>query len=340
MTMTPAGDMANALFLRRQTATLKTAMTRHSQELTTGRFADPLRGLRGNTAALAALERSRTALSSFRLVTTEAGMHTAGQQNVLEKLRASSIDIASQLFNFGSAVPPQMVQTAARIGAGAFEDAVTGLNSRVSDRSLFAGAASDGPALKPAAEIVALLKAEIHGVTTAEEVAERVFAWFDTGGGGFETSGLAFAWPATPQGEGPLAIAPGERISLTVTAGRSELRPALAGLALAAVVDAGALAGDFAARADLLQRAAVRLAGASVGLTALAGEVGDTEARIARAAARNTNELTALDVALNGLIGVDTLDAATRLEETRVRLESLFAMTARLQRMSLTEFLR
>ncbi len=337
MSMTPASDMANALFLRRQTATLKSALTRHSQELTTGRFADPLRGLRGDTAALAALERSRTALSAHGLATTEAALHTAGQQRVLEKLRESAVDVATQLLTVGNAAAPHMVETAARIGSSAFSDAVSSLNARLSDRSLFAGAASDGPAVVAPEAMVASLMAEIDGATTAEEVAARVFAWFDDPGG-FDVPGQGFAGATQP--EGPLTIAPGERISLTATAASPELRPVLAGLALTAVVEAGALAGDNAARADLLQRAAIRLAGSTVGLTALAGEIGDTEARIERAAVRNANELTAVEIAVNDLIGVSSLDAATRLEETRVRIESLFALTARLQRMSLTEFLR
>ena len=338
MSMTPASDMANALFLRRKTATLKSALARHGQELTTGRFADPLRSLRGETAALAALERTRTALDAHDMATTEAAIHTAGQQKVLDRMRLSAMDIARQLFNFGSAVPPQMVETAGYIGGSAFRDAVSALNTRISDRSLFAGVASDGPALAPAEDIVTALMLEIDGLETAEEVAVRVFAWFDTPGGGFDISGQGFI--GATLAEGPLAIAPGERISLGVTGARPELRAALGGFALAAVVEAGALPGEPAARAELLQRAAERLAGAPVGLTALAGEVGDTEARIENAAVRNANERTALDVALNDLVGVEALDAATRLEETRVRIESLFALTARLQRMSLTEFLR
>ncbi|MBK5927651.1 flagellin [Rhodobaculum claviforme] len=338
MSMIRAGDMANALFLRRQTATLKAALAKHSQELTTGRMADPLRGLRGDTAALSAIERSRTALEAHRISTTEAAVHTAGQQKVLERLRIGAMDLAGQLFGFGTAVPEQLIDTAARIGGDAFTDAVSALNTRVGDRSLFAGAASDRAALASPDIMVAALTAEIAGLTDPEEIADRVFAWFDTPGGGFETSGQGYIGAGLP--EGPLTISPGERVTLTATALRTELRAALGGFALAAVVDNGALANDPSGRAKLLESVALRLVGAPVGITALAGEVGNTEARIEAATVRNANELTALDIALNDVIGVDSFDAATRLEETRVRIESLFTLTARLQRMSLTEYLR
>lgn len=336
MSMTPAGDMANALFLRRQTATLKSAISRHSQELTTGRSADPLRKLKGDTTALAAIERSRTTLTAYETTTVEAGLHTAGQQSVLDRLRKSAMDVSGQLLNFGTAVPPQMIETAARIGRSAFDDAVGALNTRLGDRSLFAGVASDGPALAPAQDIVDALRLAIADATTAEEVSDAVFAWFDPPGAGFLAGG--YLGQAAP--EGPLEIAPGERLNLSITADREEFRSLLGGLALAAVIEDGALEGQVEARAELLQTAAVRLAGAPLGLTALAGELGDAEARIEAAATRNANQRTALELALSDLVTVDSFDAATRLEETRVRIESLFALTARLQRMSLTEFLR
>ncbi|MGY6632141.1 MAG: hypothetical protein ACXIU8_00105 [Alkalilacustris sp.] len=338
MSMIRAGDMANALFLRRQTTNLKNALAKQSQEMATGRMADPLRGLRGDTAALSSVERARTALKAHTIATTEAALHTASQQKVLERVRVGAMEVSGQLLSFTGAVPEPLIDTAARIGGGAFSDVVIALNSRVADRSLFAGAATDGNALASAEVMVAELQAQIAGMTDPDDIIDTVLNWFDTPGGGFETSGMGYIGSALP--EGPLTVAPGERITMTVTALRSDLRPTLGALALAAVVEAGTLAGDAAGQVKLLETAAIRLAAAPIGLAALAGEVGDTEARIEAAAVRNTNELTALDVALNGVVGVDPFDAATQLEETRVRIESLFTITARLQRMSLMEYLR
>lgn len=334
MSTIPAGDMANALFLRRQTATLKGALARHSRELTTGTAADPLRALGGDTAALAGIERSRSALKAHDLAATETALFTAGQQKVLDRLGAGAIELSGQLLNFGPSAPGVMIDTAARIGRDSFEATVSALNTRLGDRSLFAGAASDRPALAPPEEMLAALLPALEGLTTAEDVAAAVTEW--VAGDGFETGALR--GDARPGG--PVAIAPGESVSLTVTAAREELRPMMTGLLLSAVVAEGVLAGDTAARAELLQQAALRLAEAPAGLTALASEVGTTEGRVEAARARNANESTALELALNDVIGVDAFDAATRLEETRVRVESLFTLTARLQRLSLTEFLR
>ena len=345
MSMTPAGDMANALFLRRQTATLKSALSRHSQELTTGRAADPMRKLRGDTALIASIERSRIALQAYDMATTEAELHTSTQQRVLERLRVDAMDVAGQLLNFGTAVPPQMVDTAGRIGLAAFEDAVNALNTQVGGRYIFSGVESDKPALASADDILSALRLAVAGATNADDVAQTVFDWFTPGDPDERFMDVAFT--LEDAAKGPVALSPGERISMTMTAARPELRDLLSGLALAALVgfdDPGGgdrvLAGQPGERAQMLATAAVRLAGAPVGVTALAGELGDTEARIEAAKTRNANERTALELALNDLISVDSFDAATKLEETRVRIESLFTLTARLQRMSLTEFLR
>ncbi len=344
MSMTPAGDMANALFLRRQTATLKSIVARHSQELTTGKAADPLRKLRGDSALLASIERSRIALEAYDMATTEARLHTAAQQRVLERLRVDAMDVAGQLLNFGTAVPLQMVDTAGRIGKAAFEDAVNALNTQVGGRHIFSGVASDGPALKPPEDILTALRAAVAGATSAEEVAARVTAWFTPGDA--DEGFMEGAFDGSDTAKGPVSLSPGERIFMTVTAARPELRDLLSGLAMAALVghaDADGnrvLADQPSERAQLLATSAIKLAGAPVGVTALAGELGDTEARIEAATTRNANERTALELALNDLIAVDAYDAATRLEEARVRIESLFALTARLQRMTLTEFLR
>ena len=336
MSLIPAGDMANALFLRRQSALLKSELARHSQELSTGRTADPLRKLRGDTAALAAVERGRTALDAYDMATKEAALHTAGQQRVLEKLRVESLDLAGELLTYGNAVPPEMIQTGGRIGRAAFEDAVAGLNTQMGGRSLFSGVASDRPALAPVQEIVDALMAAVAGATTAEEVEQIVTDWFDPAG----TEFLSVAYRGATDPEGPVSLSPGQRVEMSVTAARPELRKLLGGLAMISLVEAGALGDNRAERAKLIGLSAVRLLEAPGGVTALAGELGDTEARIETAKTRNAHERTALELALTDLIAVDSFDAATRLEETRVRIESLFTLTARLQRMSLTEFLR
>lgn len=336
MTVTANGDLARSMMLRRITGDLKAALVRHSEELTTGRAAQPLKNLRGDVGAFATLERSRASLAGFGTATAEAALFAEGQQRVLARLIGDSQTALPAMLTVDSWSPAPVIDTAARAGRDAFFATVAGLNTTVAGRALFAGHATDGEALAPAAEMLAALAAATAGIETAEALEDAVRAWFETPGGPFDSIGYRGA----PEAPGPVAIAPGESVSLGVTAAEPEIREFLAALALAALVDDGALSGDRAARGDAVARAGLRLLSAEGGVVALASGLGTIEARIDAAATRNAAESTALDLALNDLIGVDPFDAAARLEDTRARLETLFAITARLQRLTLTEYLR
>lgn len=336
MAMISTSDIANSLFLRRSSTALKEALARSRQELTTGRAADPVTALRGRTGALAALERDRSLLDAYAMITAETALHTDAQQVALGRIGTAVSDSFAQILGMGPAPGVHVTTPVASNARGAFEQVIITLNTRLSDRSLFAGAASDRPAVAPAADILAALVTETAGATTAAEVADLLDAWFDTPGGGFDT--LAFQGDEAPAG--PVAIAPGETLQLSVTAARAELRPALKGLALAALVAEGMPAGSQTERAALLELAGDRLLSAQTGVTALSAQLGAVQARIAAAEVRNTAARTATEIAVSDLIGVDPYDAATRLEDTRGRIEALFAITGRLQRLSLTEFLR
>ncbi len=336
MALISTSDVANSLFLRRSTTVLKERLAQARQEMTTGRAADPVSALRGRTAPLAALERNRSQLDAYAIATAETRLHTEAQQRALGRVGAATADTFGQILALGPAPGAHMVDPVARDARGAFEQSVIALNTRLAERSLFSGAAGDRPALAPASDILAALVAETAGATTAAEVVALVDAWFDTSGGGFESVG--YRGSVVPAG--PVAIAEGETLQLAITAARDELRPALKGLALAALVAEDVPGSGHEERAALLETAGLRLMQAQSGVIALAAELGASEARIAAAGVRNTAERTAMESAVNDLIGIDPFEAATRLEDTRGRIEALFSITGRLQRLSLTEFLR
>ena len=76
------------------------------------------------------------------------------------------------------------------------------------------------------------------------------------------------------------------------------------------------------------------------GRVTLAARIGTVEAQIEAARTRNSAEETALGIFRSEIGSVDSYEAATRLEQARSQLESLYLITARVSRLSLTEFLR
>ena len=64
-----------------------------------------------------------------------------------------------------------------------------------------------------------------------------------------------------------------------------------------------------------------------------------TEARLDAAVTRNSAETSALEMTRADLIGVDSFETATRLEASQTQLETLYAITARMQRLNLADYL-
>jgi len=67
---------------------------------------------------------------------------------------------------------------------------------------------------------------------------------------------------------------------------------------------------------------------------------GAIAARVDQAQSQNASERFAFQEARNSVVGIDLFDTATQLEDAQTRLESLYLLTARMSRLSLTEYLR
>lgn len=335
MSHVTVSDLARTLQLRRQTGTLSAAISRHSQELTTGRTADPTRALRGDYTPLTGIERSRTTLSAFANAITETALHASAQQKVLDRLLAGTAELAEKYLVINPEMPPQIIDKIAAEGGAAFRTAVAALNEQIAGRALFSGTATATPSLAPAQDILAAVMGDpaVVAAATAADLDQAVTDWF-------MDPGNTVAFLGEAQGMGPFAVAPGLSVSLDVTARSAEIRATLAKLAVGAAVDAGALAGTPRERALALRANAADLLNARTGIVALAGDLGGTEARIEAARIRNEAEMATMEIARSDLVGVDPFEAGVRLEEAIGRLDTLFTLTARLQRLNLTEYLR
>jgi flagellar hook-associated protein 3 FlgL len=71
----------------------------------------------------------------------------------------------------------------------------------------------------------------------------------------------------------------------------------------------------------------------------LQASVGFVEARVDQITARNAAEVTSLEYARTALLGIDSYQAATQLEEVQFQLQSLYAVTVRMSQLSLVNFL-
>ncbi len=334
MGLVSLGDMAQSFMLRRQTVALKSDLQRLSTELTTGRVADTAARVSGDLGPVSGIDASLARLKGYGAVTAEAGLFAGSMQTALGVVDDLSSALSRTLLAASSSSSQSLVDATGRDARSRLETALSALNTRVGDRSVFGGVATNGPATAPAETIMLALDTAILGATSVQDIETAVTDWFNAPTGfaalGY-TGGAALA---------PVNIAPGEEANLDITATDPAIRATLKGLAMAALLDRGVLAGQPAARQDLAKRAGLSLLESQSERTFLAARLGAAEAQIDAAASRNAAETTSLQIARSDITAADPFETASRLQETQQQLEKIYAITARITRLSLMDYLR
>lgn len=333
MPITSLGDLAQSIILQRSGVRAKAQIQKLSTELTTGLASDRAAHLSGNLSPLAGIEASVARLSGFHNVTSDMGLTAGVMQTVLSTIGDNASAVSGRLLSAASSFSPDQVAAVAQESVSRLDTAMNALNTRYGDRTVFAGVALNQPAVISSTELLDLLQGVVAGATGPQDVETLVSDWFNDPAG-FATQAYRGGRPL----EGVL-VAPGETAQLDVTALDPELLETLSAMALPALITRGVLAGQTIGQADLAKRAGERLLEGATGRAQLAARLGTTEAQLDGAATRNASEASALEIARVDLIGVDSFETATRLEATQTQLETLYALTARMQRLNLVDYL-
>lgn len=331
------GDMAQAYQMRRHNVQLKEHMMQLTQEMTTGETADVAQSVSGDFMSLAGIDRSLKTLGSFTTATSEAALLAATMQTALAAVQDISGQIGPTLMSAATSTSPAHVSAATADAREKFLGAVATLNVQVGDRFVLAGIATDTRPLAKGEDMLADLTAATAGLVFSADIVAAVDAWFDApvGGGGFMDT--AYLGSGTPLA--PLRIGPDEIADLPVTGADPAIRDVLKGLALAALVSEGLIAGNHIERSRLTQAAGARVLGAENSMAVFRAKVGSAEAHIDQVAARNSAETTALRMARNNIVAADPYDTATALEAVTAQMETLYTLTARLSRLNFADYL-
>ena len=323
-------DMLSFLSQTSRVASAKTALETASSEVSTGRHSDIGRATGGDLAPLASVIRSIEIGTARRSAMAEISSRLEQAQTSLAAVGGTVERTAAQLLS--DAHTPATAVAAPDRARTAFSDVVAVFNGQSGGRYLFAGTMAETRPLSPGNDMLAALSADLDAAPPGTDRDDFIAAWFLDAGGGFE-AGHSFSG-AVPD----IAIdVSGRTVSATPpTPADPAVRVLLADLAGAA------LAGSLPAleRDVAIATAAEKLLSHATGLVDLRATIGATEERISTASAAAEAELSALLQLRNDMELVDPYEAATRLGESTARLEHLFAVTARLSGLSLTEYLR
>ncbi len=329
------GDLSLSYLNQRHNTRIKNEIARLSEELASGRKSDLSTVGGGDFAPIVDLNRSLRANAAYGTAIAEADLMASTMQDTLSSISSHSQALGPALLNAGNSASPTMIQAATSDARVRFEAVLSGLNTQVAGRYLFSGKATDTPPMADAGTIIADLKLAVAGASTAADVEAAVDAWFDTPGGGYET--VAYQGSTSPLER--MQLSDSDTVALGLTAADGRVRQVLKGFALAALVSDGVLAGNTQERAALTLKAGERLLGGDSSLALLRADVGTAQARIEAASARNASERSALEITRSKLTSADPYKTATELESARTQLESIYRLTARLSRLSLSEFL-
>lgn len=328
------GDLARQLVLRRQNADVRAELDRLTGEISTGRKSDLAGSVAGDFTVLAAVERDLANLAAYGTATSELDARTTAMQTALGNVQSITDEFFPQLLGAPGIGQESYVRNLAEDARVRLDSVVGALNVSFGDRTLFAGAATTGPALADSEVILAAVEAAAAGATDPAGVEAAVTAWFAPGGG-FDTIGyLGSADPIAAQ-----PVSPVQDLGVAITASDDRMRDILAGLALAALADRPPVAGALPQQSALAARAGEALLRSQTGLSTLRGEVGAVQAELESVISRNGAEETALRITRGDIADADIFDAATQLEAVQGQLELLYAITARSAQISLTRFL-
>ena len=336
MNYSSVGDLALTFQQRRQNVQIKTDLGRLSQELASGRKADLSTTVAGDYSPIVSIERSLRAAGAYATALTEAELFTSTMQSSLEMVQNTSSELAPSLLTASSSGHTTFLQTTATDAETKLAGVVSALNTRIADRSTFAGAATGGPALADSETMLTALQTAISAETTAVGVAAAIDDWFFAPGGGFETSGYL----GSMQPVGRFRLSDFDTETVALTAADPAIRGMLKGFAMAVMSGDGRSGMNAGERLTLARMAGESLLGSESKLAVVRSGIGSAQARIDTITARNASETTSLEIARSQITAIDPYKTATEMEAVRNQLETLYTLTARLSRLSLVDFLR
>ncbi|CUH79690.1 flagellin [Tropicibacter naphthalenivorans] len=332
--MESVGDMARALVLRTNQAQLRSEMDQLAVEVATGLVKDPAQHLKGDLTGLMAIDRTLSKLDTYRVNTTEATFLTGSMQTALDEIQSRTELLSQSLISAELTPNSSLLSTMAQDAENAFAQVLNGLNRSVAGRFMFSGTATDRPAVQDVDTFLGDLRTAVSGSVTLADVETALDTFFGAGGT-YETT----TYQGSTAGIAPLRLSETETANVDIRATDPVFRDVLKPLVMAALSTDGSLGLSQDVQVEMLAKAGRDLLGAQQGMVELRAGLGALEARVEETTARNSAERTATSIAKLDLVGADAYETATRYETIRTQLESLYAITARSQRLSLAEFL-
>ncbi|MCF6444660.1 flagellin [Nereida sp. MMG025] len=328
------GDMAQSYQMRRLTAEAKADIAKLSTEVTTGVAADLSDHLRGNMRPIASIETTLSRLDTYQLRTKEIVLQSQMMQTSLEGIEAGVADVLQVLTTSVNFPTDGNLDISGNEAAAALRSSIQALNISGPNGALFSGVETGRQPFGDAQALLGYLDSLVASATDAQALTTDLANFF-ADPAGFDT----LLYQGSDVALAPMQISDTQNVTLDARANRAEIKDTLHGLALAYVADATSQRFAISERADLASAAYSQLLQSQTPLSEMRADIGRTQETLETAQLANAAQSTSYQLARQALIGIDPYEAATALENQQTQLETIYAITARLSRLNLTDFL-
>jgi flagellar hook-associated protein 3 FlgL len=328
---------------------LQTKLADAQKEVTTGRLADVGLSLGFKAGQAVSLRQEHARLQSITETNGLVASRLDASQAALKALAENAQSFQSQLLAArNSATGPQLIQDQARAALSAFADM---LNTTFNGASLFSGINADVKAITdynqqpPAAnaQAVASAFATAFGVTQSDPgvfsiSAANMQSFLDTSFAGlFDPAAWSGTWSAASDQNVRSRISTSELIETSVNANDAAFRKLASAYTMLADLGTDKLNQNaYQAVVDT----AVRAVGEAVqGITELQAGLGTAQERVKNANDRMSIQSDIMTKHIGALEGVDPYEASNRVAGLLTQVETAYAMTARIQKLSLLNYL-
>ncbi len=335
MPMTSIGDMSLQFATMRQTTQIKTRLGVLTNEMSTGVVGDLTAHLGGDSSRLSDIDHRLGLIAGYGSTAQETAQLLATMQTTLQGIDSTRSALSTQLVSLHSSASAAQIDTAVGASLVAFDSMTRAFNTRFSDRSLFAGTATDTSPLAEPDAMIAAIRVAVAGSLTAADVQTAINTWFDSPTGGFATMGYLGDTNAAPSRR----IDPDTNISIEGRADDPALRNLLKAAAMAAIAGDPGLALSDHDKGQLIRDAGQQLLTGAQPLVNVQARLGLAEATVEESTVRQSAQKTAYGIMRNDLVSADPYDTATALQQVQQQLEMHYTLTARLSRISLVEYL-
>ena len=338
--------MANAT--RRSILHMQSELTTLQKEVSTGRVADVGLALGARAGRTVTLRQESASLQAFmdanasastRLSTTQAALATvaSGGQSFLQMLIDATDSVTSAA----------VTQQRARESLASFIDT---LNSAQNGEYVFAGINSDAKPISDYSDPASLAR---------QAVADAFMTRFGFAQGSPAVAGISAsdmqdfldtdfaalfdepAWSTNWSSASDQPVSSRVSATQTVTTGATANDPAIKKLAMAytMVSDLGLAGLSNEAYRAVVAKATDVIGGAIAGVTSAQAQLGYSEQAVADANSRMSVQKDVLEIHIGSLEGIDPYEATVRINNLLTQIETSYALTARIQQLSLLDFL-